>query len=93
MSSLPLTVNGNASMTTTAAGTMYAGNRSASAVRTAAGSAVPVTYPTRRLSPGRSSRAITTACSTPSNPANAACTSPSSMRYPRILTCSSARPT
>src|ERR1700757_1714144 len=46
----------------------------------------------RRLSPGRSSRAITTACSTPSSPKSAAWTSPSSMRYPRILTCSSARP-
>src|SRR5208283_5571795 len=49
--------------------------------------------PTRRLSPGRSSRAITTACPTPSSPARAAWTSPNSMRYPRILTCSSARPT
>src|ERR1700758_5161236 len=91
VSSLPLTVNGSASITTTAAGIMYSGSRWASAARTPAGSAVPVTYPTRRLSPGRSSRAITTACSTPSNPANAARTSPSSMRYPRILTCSSAR--
>src|SRR5215469_9606262 len=62
-------------------------------LRTPAGSAVPVTYPTSRLSPGRSSRAITTACWTPSSPANTACTSPGSMRYPRILTCSSARPT
>src|SRR5262249_40375864 len=52
-----------------------------------------VTYPTRRRSPGRSSRAITTAASTPSTPLRAAWTSPSSMRYPRILTCSSARPT
>ena len=33
MSSLPLTVNGSASITTTAAGTIYAGNRSASAAR------------------------------------------------------------
>src|ERR1700682_164518 len=47
----------------------------------------------RRLSPGRSSRAITTACTTPSQPASAAWTSPNSMRYPRILTCSSTRPT
>ncbi|OBK45120.1 hypothetical protein A5655_12440 [Mycobacterium sp. 1081908.1] len=93
MSSLPLTVRGTASITTTAAGTMYAGNRSASAARAAAGSADPVTYPTRRLSPGRSSRASTTACSTPSRSASAAWTSPSSMRKPRILTCSSARPT
>ena len=93
VSSLPLGVSGNAASTTTAAGTIYIGSRSASAARTPAGSAVPVTYPTSRLSPGRSSRAITTACSTPSSPANAACTSPSSMRYPRILTCSSARPT
>src|SRR5277367_2295031 len=71
---------------------MYAGSRAASAARSAAGSAVPVTYPTRRLSAGWSSRAITTACATPSSPANAVWTSPSSMRYPRILTCSSARP-
>src|ERR1700758_5409399 len=92
VSSLPLTVNGSASITTTAAGIMYSGSRWASAARTPAGSAVPVTYPTSRLSPGRSSRAITTACSTPSQPANAARTSPSSMRYPRILTRSSARP-
>src|SRR5215208_4022918 len=35
---------------------------------------------------------MTTACPTPSQPASAARTSPSSMRYPRILTCSSARP-
>ena len=65
--------------------------------RIPAGSAVrlpdSVTYPTSRLSPGRSSRAITTACPTPSQRHNAARTSPSSMRYPRILTCSSARPT
>ena len=73
MSSLPLTVNGSAVNATTAAGTMYAGSRSASTARAAAGSAVPVTYPTSRLSPGRSSRAITTACSTPSSPASAAC--------------------
>src|SRR6201997_2325102 len=92
LSSLPLTVNGNASTTITADGTIYAGKRSANAARISAESAPPVTYPTNRLSPGRSSRAITTACSTPSTPANAAHTSPSSMRYPRILTCSSARP-
>ncbi|SKS63783.1 Uncharacterised protein [Mycobacteroides abscessus subsp. abscessus] len=49
-------------------------------------------YPTRRLSPGRSSRAITAACSTPSTSASAAWISPNSMRKPRILTCSSARP-
>src|ERR1700758_2067423 len=36
---------------------------------------------------------MTTACSTPSHPASTARTSPSSMRYPRILTCLSARPT
>ncbi len=35
--------------------------RSASAARALIGSAVPVMYPTRRLSPGRSSRAITAA--------------------------------
>src|SRR5246127_691149 len=93
VSSLPLGVSGSASRTTTAAGTIYGGNRSASHARAVAGSAVPVTYPTRRLSPGRSSRTITTACSTPATAASAACTSPSSMRYPRILTCSSARPT
>src|ERR1700758_3556606 len=92
LSSLPLTVNGNASTTITADGTIYAGKRSANAARISAESAPPVTYPTRRLSPGRSSRAITTACSTPSSPANTAWTSPGSMRYPRIFTCSSARP-
>ena len=71
---------------------MYDGNRSPSAARTVAGSTSPVTYPTRRLSPGRSSRAITTACSTPYNSLSAAWISPNSMRYPRILTCSSERP-
>ena len=44
MSSLPLTVNGSASRTTTAAGTMYGGSRSASAVR-----ARPGRMPRRRL--------------------------------------------
>src|SRR6201993_1738155 len=92
VSSLPLDVSGSSANTTTAAGTIWAGSRWASALRTPTGSAVPVTYPTKRLSPGRSSRAITTARSTPSSPANTARTSPSSMRYPRILTCSSARP-
>ncbi|VBA45490.1 hypothetical protein LAUMK13_05484 [Mycobacterium innocens] len=42
VSSLPLAVSGSASSTTTAAGTMYAGSRSASALRTVPGSAVPV---------------------------------------------------
>src|SRR5882757_1322559 len=93
VSSLPLTVMGSAESTTTAAGTMCAGNRSASWARIAAGSAIPVTYPTRRWPPAPSSRAITTACSTPSRPASAAWTSPGSTRNPRILTCSSARPT
>src|SRR5262245_62017722 len=36
---------------------------------------------------------MTAAWSTPSSAARAAWISPSSMRYPRILTCSSARPT
>ncbi len=67
-------------MTTIAAGTMYVGRRSASTPRAAAGSAVPVTYPTSRLSPGRSSRTITTAWVTPASPASAAWISPSSMR-------------
>src|ERR1700758_18377 len=35
---------------------------------------------------------MTAACSTPSKPARTVWISPSSMRYPRILTCSSARP-
>ncbi|PQM44797.1 hypothetical protein C1Y40_05049 [Mycobacterium talmoniae] len=43
LSSLPFGVSGSASSTTTAAGTMYGGNRSASAARISAGSAVPVT--------------------------------------------------
>ncbi|CAM4408129.1 hypothetical protein MYSE111917_26845 [Mycobacterium senriense] len=43
VSSLPLTVNGSASNTTTAAGTIYSGNRSASWRRSSAGSAVPMT--------------------------------------------------
>ncbi|GAB4983068.1 hypothetical protein MAHJHV61_13510 [Mycobacterium avium subsp. hominissuis] len=42
VSSFPLGVNGMASSATTAAGTMYTGSRWASAVRTSAGSAVPV---------------------------------------------------
>ncbi|WP_408632419.1 hypothetical protein [Mycobacterium noviomagense] len=42
VSSLPLGVNGHASSTTTAAGTMCAGSRSASAARSSAGSAAPV---------------------------------------------------
>src|SRR4029077_1508849 len=37
-------------------------------------------------------RVITTACPTRGWAANAASISPNSMRYPRILTCSSARP-
>ena len=41
LSSLPLGVNGNASITTTAAGTIYPGNRSASTARAAAGSTAP----------------------------------------------------
>ena len=42
VSSLPLTVSGSVSRTTTADGTMYGGSRSASRARTSAGSADPV---------------------------------------------------
>ncbi|CAM3416475.1 hypothetical protein MYIN104542_29525 [Mycobacterium intermedium] len=43
VSSLPLTVSGTASIATIADGTRWAGSRSARAVRSVVGSAVPVT--------------------------------------------------
>src|SRR5512142_3223536 len=89
-SSLPLTVNGNPSSTTTAAGTMYSANRDPTAARTAPASsttpATATTYPTSRLTPGWSSRTTTTACATPAHAASAASTSPNSTRNPRTFT-------
>jgi hypothetical protein len=66
----PLGVSGSRSKTTTAAGTMYSGSTPAACSRSTAGStAAPgagTTYPASRFWPGLSSRAITTACATPS---------------------------
>ena len=102
-STFPFTVTGSASSTTTADGTMYSGSRPAAYSRTDAASPAPscpaspcpaagTTYPVSRLSPGASSRTITTACATPGCAASTASTSPGSTRNPRILTWSSARP-
>ncbi|GAA3773583.1 hypothetical protein GCM10022403_005880 [Streptomyces coacervatus] len=97
-STFPFAVNGNASSTTTADGTMYSGSRAPTNPRTAPATSPPglppptTTYATSRLSPGTSSRATTSACSTPGCDATTASTSPGSIRNPRIFTCSSARP-
>ena len=69
-SSFPFTVSGSASSTTTADGTMYSGSRSATTRAARPHSKPPcrsagTTYATRRLSPGRSSRATTAACADP----------------------------
>ena len=52
----------------------------------------PRRRPTSRSSPGTSSRTTTAACATSGCASSAACTSPGSIRNPRIFTCSSARP-
>ena len=80
---------------------MYSGSRAAACSRTRAASTASsapsappagTTYPTSRLSPGVSSRTVTAAWATPGQAASTASTSPGSIRNPRILTCSSARP-
>ncbi len=96
-SSLPLTVRGRVSRTIVADGTMYSGSdrprwpRSAD-VSTVSPGAAGTTYATRRLSPGVSSRTSTAACAISLCDASAVSISPSSMRKPRSLTWSSARP-
>ena len=77
-----------------AAGTMTSGKvaRSVSMRSRSTIGRSSVTYPTRRRSSGGSSRATTTACRTPPTASIAASISPSSMRWPRILTWLSARP-
>ncbi len=93
-SSFPFTVNGNASSSTNADGTMYSGNRSPDNRPHHPATASPptgTTYATNRLSPAVLTdhhRLATTAAA----PANTASTSPGSTRNPRIFTCSSARP-
>ena len=95
-STLPFGFKGSRSSVTYAAGTMWSGRLAWRAPRsTPASIAWPwraVTYATSRLSPGRSSLAITTASFTPGCRARADSISPSSMRYPRSFTWWSTRP-
>ena len=79
-SNLPLPVNGSASSTTTAEGTMCAGRHAAAWSRSAAGrsgsASSPTTYATNRTAPGASSRTTTAACDTRGSAARTASTSP-----------------
>ncbi len=90
-SSFPFGVSGKLSSITNAPGTMCSGStdfrcaRNPSAPGDCAAS-FGTTYATRRFSPGRSSRAITTASLTPSCRPSCASISPSSIRNPRIFT-------
>src|SRR5215475_2078858 len=92
-SSFPCAVNSIRSTTTTLAGTMYSG----SFLFTYSLSSPPVTppltstYPTNLFSP-LTSFTNTALCFTSSCSASAASTSPTSIRYPLIFTCSSTRP-
>ena len=72
---------------------MYSGNRSASSARTVGRIGGPGDITHQPLITGTVLAGDHLRLLHPIAPANAACTSPSSMRYPRILTCSSARPT
>src|SRR5882757_4573039 len=91
-STFPFTVRGSSSRTTTADGTMYSGNRPAANARTPTGSSPALlsstgtTYATSRLSPGTSSRTMTTAWATSGWAARTASTSPGSTRNPRTFT-------
>ncbi|SKU81696.1 Uncharacterised protein [Mycobacteroides abscessus subsp. abscessus] len=98
MSSLPLVVNGISGMTANAVGTMYAGNASCARARSSSRSIsrVPPAGTTYAASSGPtcgSSTTVATQCPTRGSAPITASISPSSMRYPRTLTCSSARPT
>ncbi len=88
-SSLPLGVSGRTSRVTTAAGTMWSGSDWAAWARSWAESTGP---PATTYATSRSSRRTTVACVTLSCAANTLSVSPSSMRKPRSLTWSSARP-
>ena len=98
LSILPCAVIGISSSTTYAAGVMYSGSAAATRARmrstsTSSTSSAGVRYPTRLLPRFGRSLTTTTAWPTLGSTEIAAATSPSSMRKPRILTCSSARPT
>ncbi len=93
-SSFPLAVKGNWSIATYADGAMYSGSCPAAYARTAPRSSpAGVTYATRRLSPGLSSRSTTAACDTSGCLPTADSTSPSSIRKPRSFTWWSTRAT
>ena len=95
-STLPLAVRGRASSAHEGRGHHVLGQalleEGAQRRRCRAGAECRRRRPTRRLSPGTSSRATTTASRTPGCARSAASISPSSMRKPRSFTWESARP-
>ena len=93
-SSLPWIVTGSLSRTTQCDGTAWAGSEAAAWARIRSTSTpAPATWATSALPPARSSRNDTAAPVTAGAAPRTASTSPSSMRKPRSLTCSSLRPT
>ncbi|MNC43417.1 hypothetical protein D3C75_922770 [compost metagenome] len=93
-STFPLAVSGIRSTSTKYDGTMYSGRAFFKYERSSEASNTPplTTYAHRYASPRSSFRAITTASFTSACCSKRCTTSPVSIRYPRIFTCSSIRP-